>query len=92
MSKNYSMEEKHSFVQRYLKGETVKDLIVKFGISKSTAYSWITKFDIQYPEGIKHITGREIFELQRKIKRLEETIEVLKTVDCNVHYPLRNKL
>lgn len=92
MSKKHSTEEKQNLVHRYLEGETVTNLAMEFEISKSTAYLWIKKFKVVTADGKKLITGREIFELQRKVNRLEDTIAVLKTVNCSCHYPLQDKL
>lgn len=85
-------EQKEIAVKRYLLGERASAIIIKIGISRSTLYLWIKQYrDVQSDKG-SIISVAKYKRLQNRVKRLEEIIEIYKTVNCNYNSPLKEKL
>ena len=85
-------EQKEIAVKRYLLGERASAIIIKIGISRSTLYLWIKQYrDVQGDKG-SIISVAKYKRLQNRVKRLEEIIEIYKTVNCNYNSPLKEKL
>lgn len=48
------MDERMEMVSRYLnEGDTISELARWYGISRKTAYKWVTRYEEQGPEGLK---------------------------------------
>ena len=86
MKKNSEYKKKKA-IKRYLDGEKVKQIARSMKISTSTIYSWIR----QYNEKRNSIVN-EVTELKKLAERQQKMIEILKTVDCTVSAPLKEKL
>lgn len=85
-------EQKELAVKRYLSGENASAIISEIGISRSALYLWIKQFrEAQKGKG-NFISVVSYKRLQGKVKRLEEMIEIYKTVNCNYNSPLKEKL
>ena len=91
MPKEYSVEFKRKVIQRYEKGESIKDLSQKFHIAQSTIYHWRKLFcSIQTP---RHAyTPKEIDALSRKLEKLEHELEIIRLSGYLAEVPLRRKL
>ena len=85
--KKSSEYKKKKAIKRYLDGEKVKQIAGAMKISTSTIYSWIR----QYNEKRNSIVN-EVTELKKLAERQQKMIEILKTVDCTVNAPLKEKL
>ena len=85
--KNNSEYQKKKAIKCYLDGEKVKQIARSMKISTSTIYSWIR----QYNEKRNSIVN-EVTELRKLAERQQKMIEILKTVDCTVSAPLKEKL
>ncbi len=94
MHKCYSESEKQNILQRYLSGsETVASISASMGIPKSTLYHWISTHKHQSTQpSTEHISIAEFRRMQTKIARMEQIIKILKTIDCTVNAPLKQKL
>lgn len=79
--------QKKKAIKRYLDGEKVKQIAKSMKISTSTIYSWIR----QYNEKCNSIAN-EVTELKKLAECQQQMIEILKTVDCTVSAPLKEKL
>ena len=86
MKKNSEYKKKKA-IKRYLDGEKVKQIAGAMKISTSTIYSWIR----QYNEKRNSIANK-VTELRKLAERQQKMIEILKTVDCTVSAPLKEKL
>ena len=86
MKKNSEYKNKKAS-KRYLDGEKVKQIARSMKISTSTIYLWIR----QYNEKRNNIAN-EVTELRKLAERQQKMIEILKTVDCTVSAPLKEKL
>lgn len=87
----YPVEFKHKVIQRYEKGESIKDLSQEFHIAQSTIYHWRKLFcSIQTP---RHAyTPKEIDALSRKLEKLEHELEIIRLSGYLAEVPLRRKL
>ena len=91
MAKRYTQEMHQAALKRYFIGkQTAAQIGREMKIPRQTIGAWITtaKFGLKGSEW----TPRRIRELCRKVKRLEDIIAVLKTVDCTVHSPAQERL
>lgn len=86
----YTDKTKKQTVNRYHKGEPYTTLCGELGISRSTLQRWAR--DYKTVAGNSSYTVRELNCLLLQLKRKEQIIEILKTVDCTVHAPLKNRL
>lgn len=91
MPKEYSVEFKRKVIQRYEKGESIKNLSQEFHIAQSTIYQWRKLFcSIQTP---RHTyTPKEIDVLSRKLEKLEHELEIIRLSGYLAEVPLRRKL
>lgn len=85
-------EQKELAVKRYLSGESALTIISEIGISRSTLYLWVKQFREVQNEKINFVSIVAYKRLQGKVKRLEEIIEIYKTVNCNYNSSLKEKL
>lgn len=85
-------EQKNLAVKRYLSGESASIIISEIGISRSTLYLWVKQFHEAQNENGNFISVISYKRLQGKVKRLEEIIQIYKTVNCNYNSPLKEKL
>lgn len=88
----FTKEEKMAFVKRYQDGETVIQICNENQIPRSTFYGWIQDYQQTVTDTGTIVTPQEFLYLKRKVKKLEDTIQVLKKVSCTVSSPLQEKL
>lgn len=85
-------EEKRQFVMRYQAGESVAHICADTGIARSTFYSWIKPFQTTVTEAGTVVTPHDYVMLKRKVEKQDAIIQVLKTINCTVSAPLKEKL
>ncbi len=85
-------EQKEIVVKRYLSGESASAIISDIGISRSTLYLWVKQFRVTKKDNGNIISVVSYKRLQSKVKRLEEIVQIYKTVNCNYNSPLKEKL
>lgn len=91
MPKRYSEEFKHKVIQRYEKGESIKDLSQEFHIAQSTIYHWRKLFcSIQTPQHT--YTPKEFDVLSRKLEKMEHEVEIIRLSGFLAKVPLRRKV
>ena len=88
----FTKEEKQAFVNRYQNGETVLQICNENQIPRSTFYRWIQDYQKTVTDTGTIVTPQKFLYLKRKVKKLENTIQVLKKVSCPVSSPLKEKL
>ena len=88
----FTKEEKTAFVKRYQDGETVLSICNENQIPRSTFYRWIQDYQQTVTDTGTVITPQEFLYLKRKIRKLEDMIQVLKKVNCTISSPLQEKL
>lgn len=85
-------EQKEIAVKRYLSGESASVIISEIGVSRSTLYLWVKQYREVQSDKESIISVAKYKRLQSKFKRLEEIIQIYKTVNCNYNSPLKDKL
>ena len=88
----FTKEEKMAFVKRYQDGETVIEICNENQIPRSTFYRWIQDYQQTITDTGTVVTPQEFLYLKRRISKLEDMIQVLKTVSCTVSSPLQEKI
>ena len=87
----YPVDFKRKIIQRYEKGESIKELSHKFHIAQSTIYHWRKLFcSIQTPQHT--YTPKEIDALSRKLEKMEHEVEIIRLSGFLAKVPLRRKL
>lgn len=89
---NYTDQEKEAIVAQHQQGEAVRNLCTEYRISRSTFYRWAKVHCIANPGASRTFTIRDYDLLQRKVEKLSNIVTVLKSVDCTVSSPLKEKL
>ena len=89
MLKRYTEEEKVKIVVLYQNGSTARELCEKYGMGRSSLYEWI-KQNSELPVKIK--SAREIYLLDKEVKRLRITNEILTNCNCSISSPLQDRL
>ena len=79
----YTTAQKQELIKRYHAGESASVLCLQASIPRSTFYSWLKP---------KTKSPNELSKLEKQILRLEQIIEVLKTVNCTATSPMQEKL
>ena len=88
----YSNEEKLSIVARCRQGESVAALSNELAIPRSTLYRWIKSFPTGSAGKLLKFSYQEYTLLQRKVEKLQNVITILKSADCLVSAPLKERL
>ena len=88
----YSNEEKLSTVARCQQGESVAALSNELAIPRSTLYRWIKSFPTDSAGKLLKFSYQEYTLLQRKVEKLQNVITILKSADCLVSAPLKDRL
>lgn len=85
-------EEKYALIKRYYNGEPAAFICAEQGIAKSTFYSWLKPYKTTSTESGVVVSGAEFVKMKNRVECLENMIEVLRKVDCNIESPLEVKL
>lgn len=85
-------QEKAIIVAQYQQGTSIQDLSKKCGVCERTIYRWAKKYCGIVPEGKRTLTVKGYDMLLRRVEKLENIVAILKTVNCTVHAPLKEKL
>jgi transposase InsO family protein/transposase-like protein len=92
MKQNYGEDQKRDLVGRYHTGVSVASLCTEMEIPSSTFYSWIRLYRPIIKNAETTITLKDIDSLKRKTEKLENMVQILKTVNCTTSSPLKDKL
>lgn len=80
-------------ITNFKQGIGVKEIIDKYGVSRSTAYDWIKKYQAHIDKQTgKQFTYREFVEQKKKIQELEQILAILKEAKCFDTAPRKIKL
>ena len=88
----HTNEEKRRLVMRYQNGESAAHICAETGIARSTFYSWVKPFQTTVTETGVLVTPQAFDALRRKVEKQAAIIQVLKSVNCTVSAPLKDKL
>ena len=80
MKKYYSKEQQSEIIKLYSSGNTVTELSNRYGIARSTIYSWLN--DSKNKKLLnRKINMRDVIDLKQKCEQQEKIIEILKNGD-----------
>jgi putative transposase len=82
MNTKHDPVKKQRVISRYKSGEPISHIIQDTGILRSTIYNWL-KLSKAAEDDRKEPTLLDFRMLEKKVKRLEGIIEILKTADCS---------
>lgn len=92
----YPEELKTAIVAQHKKGVSVKQLSTEYGICARTIYRWANIYGgnqaVEMSNDPQQYSAKEYHTHVRRITKLENIISVLKTVNCTVRAPLKEKL
>ncbi len=91
MNTEHDPVKKQTVISSYKSGEPISHIVQDTGIPRSTIYNWL-KLSKAAEDDRKEPTPQNFQLLEKKVKRLEGIIEILKTVDCSPKDPLKVKL
>lgn len=83
---------KKELVQQYYNGGSVSTICLQYGIPRSTFYTWVKLYRTIYTEAGYEVNATELLKLKKRVARQDQIINILKTVDCPVSAPLKEKL
>lgn len=92
MKQRYTNEEISQCCLEYQNGKSVAVLVQELVIPRSTIYAWLKCFREENHANKKELSLRNYYLLENKIKRMENIIQILQSVDCSVNDPLEFKL
>ncbi len=91
MPAEHPVEFKCKVIQRYKKGESIKDLSQELNIAQSTVYHWRKEFcSIETPQHT--YTPKEFDAISRKLEKLEHEKEIIQLSGFLEKVPLKTKL
>lgn len=72
----------------------MRSICTRTGIARSTFYTWIRSYGTVIKNGNEttRVTLREVENLKRKVKMLEERLKILQKVNCSISAPLQDRL
>lgn len=92
MKQKFTDEQKQELLMRYHNGESATNLCLEKQIGRSTFYNQVKKFEKIESKKYKNITLVNLKSLEREMKRKDEIIAILRTVDCTYNSSLKEKL
>lgn len=91
MPVEYPMEYKRQVIQRYQKGESIKNLNQELHIAQSTIYHWRKLYcTIQTPQ--RTYTPKAFDAISRRLEKLEHKMEIIRASGFLDEVPLQRKL
>lgn len=81
MSKRYTEEEKIQYVSLYKTAYSAHEISEKHGMSRSTLLLWVKQYS-EVPFKVK--TAREVYLLEKEVKRLRTQNEIFRLSECSV--------
>ena len=88
----FTDEQKKAIVARYENGGSIRLICSEFNIPRSTLYRWCKTYKVDIIANGTPFTAREINQMQNRIVKLNNIIAILKTANCTVSAPLRERL
>ena len=91
MPVGYPSKFKRKVIQRYEKGESIKDLSQELNIAQSTIYHWRKLYcSIQTPQ--RTYTPKELDAISRRLEKLEHEMQIIQAAGYLEEIPLQRKL
>lgn len=89
----YTLEIRNQSINAYKNGKTANEICEAFGISRTCLYNWIKRYNVRNDNGsFPKYTYAEVIDLQKQVKRLEKTKEILQSAFDSLNLTLTKKL
>ena len=88
----FTIDQKKAVVARYENCVSIHPLCIEYNIPRSTLYRWCKSYKTDVTCNGTSFTVKEINQMQNRITKLNNIIEILKSVNCTVSAPLRERL
>ena len=88
--KSYTEAERKTIYDLWKANTSMREITALTGASRSTVYRIGKAYGQKGNNGC--ISRKYVANLESKVKRLEQKLEVIKTARCSFHAPLREKL
>lgn len=88
----YDDKLKRNLVKQYYNGESATDICFQNSIPRSTFYIWLKPYKTNYTKSGYEVSTAEFIKIKQHTEKLKQIIEVLKTVECTMTAPLKEKL
>lgn len=94
MKKTYTLEERQAIMDRYISnGESYLQIYVDTGIAKGTFYTWIKQYKNEQENAKRNtVNYRNFVLLENKAERLQNMIDILKSIGRIYDIPLKQRL
>ncbi|MCL2001801.1 IS3 family transposase [Candidatus Saccharibacteria bacterium] len=92
MYKKISEDSKQRLARRYQAGESAAKICRESSIPRSTLYYWAKIYRMQVAKTGGTATPKELDSARRRLKKYEDMICVLKSVDCTATAPMSYRL
>jgi len=89
-NEKYAIELIQACCAEYRAGGSVKDLITKYQVPRSTLYSWFARYKDDKPQNISY--KKSLSHLRAQHEKLLQIAEIRKIVKCTVSSPLKERL
>lgn len=81
MNYKHTPNERQAIISLHRNGKSVANISLEAGVPRSTIYNWL-KEESCNQDTPKELSLKNFRMLERKVERLEEIIEILKTAGC----------
>ncbi len=92
MKTSYTEEQKQELVKKYYDGESASVICLQSGVPRSTFYTWIKPYKILGAVLDFEVSAANYLRQKQHTVKLENMIEILRTVNCTITSPLQVKL
>lgn len=88
----YDDDLKKKLVEEYFNGNSATEICFLNNIPRSTFYTWLKPYSSETTKAGFEINATEFMNMKKRIEKQEQIISVLKTVECTMSAPLKDKL
>lgn len=88
----YTGQEKTFIIREYKQGKSIQKSCAEYGVSQRTIYRWAKVYCTAIQDEERAFTIKDYDMLLRKVTKLEDIVTILKTVNCTIHAPLKERL
>lgn len=92
MKTTYTEERKHELVKRYYEGESASVICLQSCVPRSTFYTWVKAYKVVETVLDFEVSAVNYSRQKQRLDKLENMIEILRSVNCTITSPLQVKL
>lgn len=92
MKRKFTENTIKQIVQEYHDCHSPKEIHEKYGVGKSTLYNWVREMRIIKRSGNGNMTAQQIYQMERKMKTLQEENKILLESKCTPFSSIDEKM